>query len=202
MLKKLNISPQFHSQVTLGITAMLLLASVGVSKSLPEIAKSNYRDGEGLYEKGLLIKTKAKYEQVAQIDPENSHILIALGKIYESLGDIEQASKEYKGVLQLGNARAFNNLGRVYISQNKSAPAAESLLRMGLQRVRKDDFQLNYELHLNLGWVLLKQNNHQAAEKELKKAVSFDKLIPENQICGGMAYCFLVAILEKKLDTK
>jgi tetratricopeptide (TPR) repeat protein len=160
MLKKLNISPQFHSQVTLKITAMLLLASVGVSKSLPEIAKSNYRDGEGLYEKGLLIKTKAKYEQVAQIDPENSHILIALGKIYESLGDIEQASKEYKGVLQLGNARAFNNLGRVYISQNKSAPAAESLLRMGLQRVRKDDFQLNYELHLNLGWVLLKQNNH------------------------------------------
>jgi hypothetical protein len=80
LLKKLNISPQFHSQATLGITAMLLLPSVGVYKSLPRIGEWNYRDGEKLYEKGLLVKAKAKYEQAAKIAPENSDILIALGK--------------------------------------------------------------------------------------------------------------------------
>jgi len=154
LLTKLNIPPQFHSQATLGITAMLLLTSVGVNNSLPQIGKWNYRQGQKLYKEGNLEKAKAKYEQAAQIDPQNVNIKINLGEVYESLGDLEEASKEYKEVLRRGDARAFNNLGRVYISQNKSAPAAESLLRMGLQRVGKDNNQLNYELHLNLGWVL------------------------------------------------
>ena len=136
LLKKLNISPQFHSQASLGITAMLLLASVGVNNSLPEIGKGNYREGEKLYEKGLLEKAKAKYEQAAKIDPNYWEIQIALGEVYESLGDIDQASKEYKRVLDLGEARAFNNLGRVYISKNDMI-TAESLLLMGLQRVTK-----------------------------------------------------------------
>src|SRR6476620_672762 len=114
LLKKLNISPQFHSQATLGITAMLLLASVGVYNSLPRIGEWNYREGKNLYEKGLLEKAKAKYEQAAKIDPNNSDIKMALGQVYESLGDIDLASKEYKKVLDRGDYRAFNNLGRVY----------------------------------------------------------------------------------------
>jgi tetratricopeptide (TPR) repeat protein len=118
LLKKLNISPQFHSKATLGITAMLWLASVGVYNSLPRIGEWNYREGKNLYERGLLEKAQEKYEQAAKIDPNNSDIKIALGQVYESLGDREQASQEYKGALEQGNARAFNNLGRVYISKN------------------------------------------------------------------------------------
>jgi tetratricopeptide (TPR) repeat protein len=204
LLKKLNISPQFHSQATLGITAMLLLASVGVNNSLPEIGKWNYREGEKLYEKGLLVKAKAKYEQAAKIAPENSDILIALGQVYESLGDIDKASSEYKIALERGNARGFNNLGRASISKNEMI-TAETLLRMGLQRVTKEpkkDFQLNYELHLNLGWVLLKQKQYQAAEKELRQAVAIDQAIKEKQLGGGMAYCLLEDVLEAKKDRK
>jgi tetratricopeptide (TPR) repeat protein len=204
LLKKLNISPQFHSQATLGITAMLLLASVGVYKSLPEIGKGNYREGQKLYEKGLLEKAKAKYEQAAKIDPNNWEIQIALGQVYESLGDLDQASKEYKRVLDLGEARAFNNLGRVYISKNDMI-TAESLLLMGLQRVTKEpkkDFQLNYELHLNLGWLLLKKKLYQAAEKELRQAVAIDQAIEGKELGGGMAYCLLEDVLEEKKDIK
>jgi hypothetical protein len=120
LLKKLNISPLFHSQATLGITAMLLLASVGVNNSLPEIGKWNYREGEKLYKDGLLVKAKAKYEQAAKIAPEDSDILIALGEIYESLGELEQAKKQYQRVVERGDASAFNNLGRVYISEKKN----------------------------------------------------------------------------------
>ena len=155
LLKKLNISPQFQSQATLGITAMLLFASVGVHNSLPQIGTWNYREGKKLYEKGLLEKAQAKYEQAAKIDPNNLEIQIALGQVYESLGDLKEASKEYKGALKRGYSQVFNNLGRVYISQ-KDLITAESLLRMGLQRVPKEDFQLNYELPQNLGLVLLK----------------------------------------------
>jgi tetratricopeptide (TPR) repeat protein len=201
LLKKLNIPPQFHSQATLGITAMLWLASVGVYNSLPRIGEWNYREGEKLYEKGLLVKAKAKYEQAAKIAPNNSDIKIALGQVYESLGDIDLASKEYKGALEQGNSRAFNNLGRAYISKNDRI-TAESLLRMGLQRVTKEDFQLNYELHLNLGWVLLKQKQYQAAEKELRQAVAIDQAIEGKELGGGMAYCLLEDVLENKKDIK
>jgi tetratricopeptide (TPR) repeat protein len=97
LLKKLNISPQFQSQATLGITAMLLLGSVGVNNSLPDFARRSYEEGKTLYKDGRLEEAQALYEQAAKIDPNNWEIQIALGQVYESLGDLEQASKEYKG---------------------------------------------------------------------------------------------------------
>lgn len=205
LLKKLNISPQFHSQATLAITAMLLLASVGVYRSLPQIAEWNYQQGEKIYKKGLLEKAKGKYEQAAKLDPKNSDIQIALGEVYESLGDIEGAKKEYQKALEKGNVRAFNNLGRVYLNK-KDWVTAESLLRMGLRQssnnkadnVSEKNAELNYQLHRNLGWVLLEQKNYQMAEKELRVAVKLDQNIPEKQIGGGMAYCLLEDILEEK----
>jgi tetratricopeptide (TPR) repeat protein len=204
LLKKLNISPQFHTQATLGITTMLLLASVGVNNSLPEIGKWNYREGKKLYEKGLLVKAKAKYEQAAKIAPEDSNILIALGEIYESLGELEQAKKLYQRVVERGDARAFNNLGRVYISDKKKLSDAEALLRIGLQEFTKEprikEDQLNYELHLNLGWVLLEQGLYKEAEKELRKAVDLDEKIPEKQLGGGMAYCLLPEAIKKVME--
>jgi tetratricopeptide (TPR) repeat protein len=206
LLKKLNISPQFHSQATLGITAMLLLASVGVNNSLPEIGKSYYRDGKNFYKEGLLVKAKAKYEQAAKIAPQNSDILISLGEIYESLGDIDQAQKLYQRVLERGDARAFNNLGRVYISIPNKLSSAESLLRIGLQEFtkgsRKEDAQLNYELHLNLGWVLLEQGLYEEAEKTLRKAVELDEKIIEEQLGRGMAYCLLPEAMKKVMEER
>jgi tetratricopeptide (TPR) repeat protein len=101
-------------------------------------------------------------------------------------------------VLDLGEARAFNNLGRVYISKNDMI-TAESLLLMGLQRATKEpkkDFLLNYELHLNLGWLLLKKKQYQATEKELRQAVAMDQEIEGKEIGGGMAYCLLEEVLE------
>lgn len=203
LLKKLNISPQFHSQATLGITAMLLLASVGVNNSLPEIGKWNYREGKKLYKQGLLVKAKAQYEQAAKIAPQDSDILIALGEIYESLGDLDPAQKLYQRVVERGDARAFNNLGRVYISKKKLIDA-ESLLRIGLEEftkgARKQENQLNYELHLNLGWVLLEQGFYEEAEKELRKAVDIDEKILEKQLGGGMAYCLLPEAMKKVME--
>ena len=202
LLKKLNISPQFHSQATLGITAMLLLASVGVYNSLPEIARRNYREGEKFYKDGYLEKAQAQYEQAVKIDPNNPEFQIALGKIYESLGDIKEASTHYKVALKRGYPRAFNNLGRVYISSEKDLITAEALLRMGLQRVSKEEVQLNYELHQNLGWLLLKLKKYPAAEKELKQAVYLDEFLKEKQIGGHMAYCLLEDVMEEKKEKK
>ena len=210
LLKKLNIPPQFHSQATLGITAMLLLASVGVNNSLPEIGKLYYRDGKEFYKEGLLVKAKAEYEQAAEVAPQDSDILIALGEIYESLGDIDQAKKQYQIVLEEGDARAFNNLGRVYMSSKDKQSDAESLLRIGLHLLakgpRKENDQLNYELHLNLGWVLFEQKLYDEAEKELRKAAALndtlkkDTLKKTKLLNGGLAYCLLPEVRKKVME--
>ena len=202
MLKKLNISPRFHSQATLGITAMLLLASVGVNNSLPEIAERYYQNGEKLYKDGELEKAQAQYEQAAKIDPNEPKFQIALGKIDESLGDIKEASTHYKVALKLGDPHAFNNLGRLYISSQKDWVTAEALLRMGLQRVSKEEAELNYELHQNLGWLLSNLKKYRAAEEELQKAVDLDENVKEKPLGGGMVYCLLEEVMEETKDKK
>jgi len=95
-------------------------------------------------------------------------------------------------------------LGRVYISDKKKLSDAEALLRIGLQAFpkgsRKKEDQLNYELHLNLGWVLLEQKRYKEAEKELRLAVALDEKIIEKQLGGGMAYCLLAEVRKKVME--
>jgi tetratricopeptide (TPR) repeat protein len=189
---------------------------VGVNNSLPGIGKWNYREGEKLYEKGLLVKAKAKYEQAAKIDPNNSEFEIALGKIDESLGELKEASTHYKKALKQSNSslkesnsslnqstsRALNNLGRVNISLLNHDLTAEALLRMGVEKVPQDNLPLKYELYQNLGWVLSKQKQYPEAEKKLQVAVAIYEVIQEKPLGGGMAYCLLEDVLEDKKDKK
>jgi hypothetical protein len=53
-----------------------------------------------------------------------------------------------------------------------------------------------------LGWVLLKQKQYQAAEKELRQAVAIDQAIEGKELGGGMAYCLLEDVRENKKDIK
>jgi tetratricopeptide (TPR) repeat protein len=210
LLKKLNIPPRFHSQATLGITAMLLLATVGVNNSLPKIGELYYKEGKELYDEGLLVEAKTEYEKAAKVAPQYSNTLIALGEIYESLGDIDQAKKQYQRVLEQGDPRAFNNLGRVYMSSKDKQSDAESLLRIGLKHLakgpKKKDPQLNYELHLNLGWVLFEQKLYDEAEKELREAAKFNDELKKDPakktlpLSGGLAYCLLPEVRKKVME--
>jgi uncharacterized protein HemY len=74
---------------------------------------------------------------------------------------------------------------------------AEALFRIGLQGA-KDDLTTKFQLHRNLGWVLLDQKQYDKAIVELETAIQLDRQIPGRQIGGGMANCFLASVLESQ----
>ncbi|MEB3827229.1 tetratricopeptide repeat protein [Phormidium sp. CCY1219] len=202
-LSKINIPERFHSEATFGFSALLLLASYGVYDSVPDIGQFYYRQGQKLYEAGDLTAAKKKYLQAENLDPEKPEIKIALGEIYESLDEEDKALEHYKAAMEYGYGHGFNNAGRVYLSKGTTGPDnsntryAETLLRLGLQRISADRYpNLAYQLRRNLGWALLQQEKYAQAEPELKQAIALNKTLDEDEVGGGMSYCFLGQLYE------
>ncbi|WP_449420994.1 tetratricopeptide repeat protein [Phormidium nigroviride] len=193
MMNKARIPSHLQSEVTLGIAATLLLGAIVTQANLPKIANSYYEKGREYYDRGLLTNAEEKYKQALSLDPDDDKISIALGEIYESVGDIEQAQKMYKGSLENGTTLGFNHLGRIYRQQGKFT-TAEALFRMGLQR--SNDDLIKFQLHRNLGWVLLDQKQYGKAALELESAIALDKKINKRRIGGGMANCLLAKVRE------
>lgn len=199
-LKKLNIPPHFYSEATFGFSTLLLLGAYGLHSSLPSWGNSYYKKGQEFYREGDLPAAENEYLKAIRLDSDNVNIRTDLGVVYESIGDIDKALTDYKHALKLGDPQAINNIGRIYINKNDPV-TAETYLRMGLQRVTndKDKRDLQYQLHRNLGWALLKQKKYSQAEQELKEAIEIDKKVPnpEDKLPGeGMADCFLAQTLE------
>ncbi|CBN58439.1 MULTISPECIES: tetratricopeptide repeat protein [Kamptonema] len=193
MMNKARIPSHLQSEVTLGISATLLLGAIVAQANLPKIADSYYQEGRKYYDLGLLTKAEEKYKQALNLDPDDDKISLGLGEVYESIGNLEAAEKTYKDSLEDGNPLAFNNLGRVYRHQGNLV-TAEAFFRMGLQR-SNDDF-IKFQLHRNLGWVLLDQKQYDKAALELESAIALDKKINKRRIGGGMANCLLAKVRE------
>ncbi|MCT7962423.1 tetratricopeptide repeat protein [Laspinema sp. D1] len=203
-LFKLNIPEPFHNPAIFMASGMLTVGSYGLNNSLPYIGSIYYEQGINHYEEGDLNEAHEKYLNASKLDPENIEVKVALGVIYESLGSLDLALEQYKQGIQYGNAQAFNNAGRTYIQKfNPGTPQneykiAESLLILGLQRVDPQETNLQYQLHKNLGWSLLKQQEYDRAEQELKEAIAFDDEILNSQVGGGMAYCMLAEVYQQQ----
>ena len=194
LLHKMGVPSKWHSEVSCGFAMLLLLSVYGIHRSLPNYL---YKKAVAEYDAGNLAHTEEKLLQAIQLNSEDSKFYVPLGKVYESKGELDKALVQYKNAVVNGNPEGFNSIGRVYIQQSKF-DLAETLLRAGLQRV-KNDPQIEYQLHRNLGWALLAQKNYPAAERELRQAIAIDDQITEEQIGGGMAYCFLgEALTEQK----
>ncbi|MEB3279691.1 MAG: tetratricopeptide repeat protein [Lyngbya sp.] len=192
-LQKKGVPRRFHSQVTFGVSSLLFLISLSIYGFLPKLGNIYFNEGKEAYEKGLLIQAESKYQQALNIAPEDQEINVALGKVYESTGDLKKAKEQYEKAIRKGSVEALNNLGRIAI-YNKEFVTAEALLQIGLQQVKNlstPNPDLEYQLNKNLAWAFLQQEKYTEAEQKLKAAIQLDQQIPEKQIGGGMAYCLL-----------
>ncbi|MBK4730061.1 tetratricopeptide repeat protein [Oxynema sp. CENA135] len=196
--QQMGIAPRYHSEVMFGFSAFLLLGAYGLNSQLPAIGKVYYATGQSLYQEGHLTAAADKYLQAIQLDPDNIEIKIALGEVYESLGDLDKALAQYKQAVERGMAIGFNHMGRVYI-EKKEPITAETYLRMGLERVGDDD-RVRYQLYRNLGWSLWEQKLYEQAAVPLEKAIDIDKKIPVREakpFGAGMANCLFAETLER-----
>ncbi|WPD22071.1 MAG: hypothetical protein SD837_17930 [Candidatus Electrothrix scaldis] len=189
--------------------ALILLAIVYTGHTmLPDYF---YKQGESFYEKSNLTGAALKFEQGIQINPDDARFNLSLGKVHESIGNLDASLVQYKIAAGAGDPWGLNNLGRVllfWVDPNllkRKLDLAESYLRMALQRAetlaadkgalsdqkQSDLVDLLYQTNRNLGWALLEQKKYKDAESYLRNAISWDKQITHDQIGGGMAYCLL-----------
>ncbi len=201
---RFKIAARFQSEVMLLMAMSLLLTVYVTHNSLTTVYLDNGREA---YRQGALNDAELTFLRGLEIQPDNSTFNAELGRIYESLGALNKAIDQYYLNVQSGGVKGINDLGRTYINwvnpvTRKNDPAlAEAYLQMGLQRANVQpvpDQDLRYQLNRNLGWALLKQEKYVEAKGHLKTAISIDERITENQIGGGMAYCFLAYVYEQE----
>jgi tetratricopeptide (TPR) repeat protein len=125
-----------------------------------------------------------------------------LGLIEESVGNDKQAIEDYERSILLKNLSSINNISRVYIAKGDLL-AAESYLKIGLQRIRQNenttDHLLDYQLHRNLGWAYVEGKRYKEAEVELKAARKISSQHLDNREYSGkaMGSCFLGHVYEQ-----
>jgi Tfp pilus assembly protein PilF len=127
-------------------------------------------------------------EKAVAFEPNNKDAWYYLGRAYYTQGNLPEATKAFSTVLQLSprDAKAKNNLGLVFESQAKPDEAL-SAYRSAIAWQEAAN-QLSEQPYLNLGSLLLEQNNTEGAIAPLEKAVS---LAPSTAICRlklGVAY--------------
>jgi len=196
-MNRFRIPSRFQSEVMM-ITALMLLATVYVTQqSLNGIYLEN---GRVAYQQGNLGGAELTFMRGLEIEPDNTTYNAELGRIYESLGALDNAISQYYFNVQAGGIKGINDLGRTYINwvnpttQKNDPSLAEAYLLLGLQRAQTQenpDNNLLYQINRNLGWALLNQEKYEVAERYLKTAITLDETILKNQIGGGWPIAFL-----------
>lgn len=209
ILNNFHIPDRFQSEAICGFSAIICLFTYHQYRYfLPQFF---YSQGLAAYEEGDLSTAEEKYQQAIELDPDEIRYNLELGKVYESVGELDEAIDQYEEALSVGDPEGFNNLGRLYIQRfdpvkgRKDPLIAETLLRVGLQRARaqgEENSNIRYQLHRNLGWVLLEQKRYPEAEKELKRAIELDDRIEGYQIGGAMADCMLAEVYQAQGDAE
>jgi Flp pilus assembly protein TadD len=184
--------PKQHWQkFSCGASFLLMLALIGFRLSLPQIASYYSQQGADKQKKGEWVSAQEDYQRAIQLDPDNADAHFGLGVLYEDLQDLDKARSEYRIALQAGNAKAFNNLARLYILEKKFDAVILLLNQAEALAQGKNNPELNYALRKNGGWVRLQQARYAEAESHLRGAV---ELIPDR----AAAHCLLAQVLDKQ----
>jgi tetratricopeptide (TPR) repeat protein len=198
ILSRLGIKKYLWQEVKLSLSGVLLLSLVGFRASLPLI--SSYFNEQGLdnYIEGDWSSAQSDYERALSLDPDNAEAHYNLGRLYEDLQELDKAMTQYRLAAQGGLDAAYNDLGRIYIQNEKYSQAA-SLLLKGLEIVQEGDAQTQYALLKNLGWARLKQGRYADAETHLREAIELDKTLKQTP---AAAHCLLAQVLEEDKEKK
>ncbi|NEQ84788.1 MAG: tetratricopeptide repeat protein [Moorea sp. SIO2I5] len=197
LLIRLGIPKHFHAEAQLGATELLLLILLGFHFYLPNFSNFSNRRGFEKYKQGQIASAEAHYQQALALNPDNVKAHYNLALVYENLQQFDKARTQYQFAVKGGFVKAYNNLGRLHILNNKPSLAIPLLFK-GLAGAGQASIKVKYDLMKNLGWALLKQGREEQAEPILRSAVSLGSS-PEGieKISNrGSAHCLLAQVYQ------
>lgn len=197
LLIRLGIPKHFHAEAQLGATVLLLAILLGFRFCLPNFSNLSHKKGFENYNQGQLASAEAYYMQALALNPDNVKAHYSLALVYEDLQQFDKARTQYQFAVKGGFVKAYNNLGRLHILNNKPSLAIPLLLD-GFNRSEEASIKIRYNLMKNLGWALLKQGREEQAEPILRSAV-FLGSSPEGieKISNpGSAHCLLAQVYQ------
>ncbi|AOY80628.1 tetratricopeptide repeat protein [Moorena producens JHB] len=197
LLIRLGIPKHFHAEAQLGATELLLLILLGFNFYLPNFSNFSNRRGFENYNKGQLASAEAHYQQALALNPDNVKAHYNLALVYEDLQQFDKARTQYQFAVKGGFVKAYNNLGRLHILNNKPSLAIPLLLK-GLAKAEQASIKVKYDLMKNLGWARLKQQRWYEAEKFLLGAVSIGSSQEGSKRISnrGSAHCLLAQVYQ------
>ncbi|MBD2346974.1 tetratricopeptide repeat protein [Anabaena subtropica] len=200
LLHQLKLPERYCSEVSFGISALLLLGAIYLQNSLPQLGQYYYQLGLQSFTKAEFTEAKKNLKQAIAFDSGNFDAHLLLGKTFENLENLPNARTHYMQALPGKNAETYNNLGRLYLG-DEDYLTAESFFLRGLDLVKADNFPIRYSLLTNLGWVEIEQNRYSQARKNLVSAIALNQKQPSNQQ-RWEANCIFAKVLEIQKDSK
>ncbi|MFG6096987.1 hypothetical protein SPB21_17110 [Leptothoe sp. ISB3NOV94-8A] len=173
-LKKINIPTYFHSEATLVVSILLLLASYGVYNSLPQFSNYYYHQGLRAQHAGNLYVAVEYYKEAIAFNPDATEPHNHLAEVYQNLEKFQEAQAEYQDGLLKGDLVALNGMGTLSLAAAENEQStefgelsglldAEVLFRIGLNQLEDMDelddrkLFLKASMHRNLGITLMKR---------------------------------------------
>ncbi|MEO0644959.1 MAG: tetratricopeptide repeat protein, partial [Cyanobacteria bacterium J06650_10] len=117
ILKGFNIPEQYHSEVTFAGSTVMLAASAGLLFNLPTVGNVYYNLGQRQERQGIWDKALESYQRAARFSPQNSDIVLAEGRLHETLGNFPAAIAAYEPEANLGKPEFNNALARTLLTQ-------------------------------------------------------------------------------------
>ena len=160
------------------LTGNLWLGREGISTMLND-------QGVTAYEVGDHDTASWYYQSALLFDPGNSSAHFNLGDLYETRQQFEQAYAEYQQALQEGQLKAYNNLARLEIQNNRNDRAV-ILLKSGLPKAVEPE--LRYAMLKNLGWAELNLKQYDEAQQNLEASIALNSK-------QAAAHCLMAQVL-------
>jgi len=108
------------------------------------------------------------YKRLAASDPNNLGVRFNLGSTYERLGQIQEAEREFRWIIEKEpqNALALNYLGYMYADKGVKLEEAKKLIERALAIDPENGAYLD-----SYAWVLYKMGKYEEALTQMKKAI-------------------------------
>jgi tetratricopeptide (TPR) repeat protein len=145
---------------------------------LMEQRQAAQQRGAGKQERQLLLQAREKYEAALRYKPDNFDALNNLGVVLKDLGEVREAERRYRQVVELEpqHANTWLNLGELLVEQNRLDEALTAFRKAAFYAHGQSDKHQYLELIsvIKIGNTHVKRGDLPKARKAYERALQLD----------------------------